>query len=142
VLTAEVDTARWFEALLAATPLPRTSPRPMCQAGVQLAVGILRRAEQAGQGSLHQPDRPKGGQLLALVGNGTISGSIAKQVLEKMLEPGDAAATIVEREGLKQTSDTGAIEAAVATILANNADKVEQYKAARKRFSASSWARR
>jgi aspartyl-tRNA(Asn)/glutamyl-tRNA(Gln) amidotransferase subunit B len=74
-------------------------------------------------------DAEKAGQLLALVGNGTISGSIAKQVLEKMFETGDDAATIVDREGLKQTSDTGAIEAAVATILANNADKVEQYKA-------------
>jgi aspartyl-tRNA(Asn)/glutamyl-tRNA(Gln) amidotransferase subunit B len=80
--------------------------------------------------------------LLALVGNGTISGSIAKQVLEKMLETGDDAATIVEREGLKQTSDTGAIEAAVATILANNADKVEQYKAGKEALLASSWARR
>jgi aspartyl-tRNA(Asn)/glutamyl-tRNA(Gln) amidotransferase subunit B len=91
---------------------------------------ILRRAQQAGQGSVHQPHRRrKAGQLLALVGNGTISGSIAKQVLEKMFETGDDAATIVDREGLKQTSDTGAIEAAVATILANNADKVEQYKA-------------
>ena len=54
---------------------------------------------------------------------------IAKQVVEKMLETGDGAATIVEREGLKQTSDTGAIDAAIAKILANNADKVEQYKA-------------
>ena len=75
------------------------------------------------------PINPEGaGELLALVGNGTISGSIAKQVLEKMLETGDAAAVIVEREGLKQTSDTGAIDAAVAKVLADNADKVEQYR--------------
>ena len=60
--------------------------------------------------------------------DGTISGSIAKQVLEKMLETGDGAAAIVEREGLKQTSDTGAIEAAVAKVLADNGDKVEQYR--------------
>ena len=66
--------------------------------------------------------------MLALIGNGTISGSIAKQVLEKMLESGDTAGVIVEREGLKQESDTGAIEAVIDTILANNADKVEQYK--------------
>ncbi len=45
-----------------------------------------------------------------------------------MLETGDGAAAIVEREGLKQTSDTGAIEAAVAEVLADNADKVEQYQ--------------
>jgi len=45
-----------------------------------------------------------------------------------MLETGDAPGVIVEREGLTQTSDTGAIEAAVDAVLAANADKVEQYK--------------
>ena len=67
-------------------------------------------------------------ELLALVGDGTISGTIAKQVFEKMLETGDAAGVIVERDGLKQTSDTGAIEAEIAKILAANADKVAQYQ--------------
>ena len=45
-----------------------------------------------------------------------------------MLESGDPAGVIVDREGLKQTSDTGAIEAEIAKVLAANADKVEQYK--------------
>ena len=45
-----------------------------------------------------------------------------------MLETGDDAGTIVEREGLKQESDTGAIETAIDEILANNEDKVEQYR--------------
>jgi len=45
-----------------------------------------------------------------------------------MLETGDAPGVIVEREGLKQESDTGAIEAAADAVLAANADKVEQYK--------------
>ncbi|RYD39085.1 MAG: Asp-tRNA(Asn)/Glu-tRNA(Gln) amidotransferase GatCAB subunit B, partial [Sphingomonadales bacterium] len=67
-------------------------------------------------------------ELLSLVADGTISGTIAKAVFEKMLESGDAAGVIVERDGLKQTSDTGAIEAEIAKILAANADKVEQYK--------------
>ncbi|HEX8059097.1 MAG TPA: Asp-tRNA(Asn)/Glu-tRNA(Gln) amidotransferase GatCAB subunit B, partial [Novosphingobium sp.] len=67
-------------------------------------------------------------ELLALVADSTISGTISKQVFEKMLETGDGAAVIVEREGLKQTTDTGAIDAAVAKVLADNADKVEQYK--------------
>ena len=70
----------------------------------------------------------KGAELLALIADGTISGSIAKQVLEKMLETGDAAGVIVEREGLKQTSDTGAIEAVIAKVLAENGDKVEAYR--------------
>jgi aspartyl-tRNA(Asn)/glutamyl-tRNA(Gln) amidotransferase subunit B len=65
--------------------------------------------------------------LLALVGNGTISGSIAKQVLEKMLETGDGAPPSSSAKASSRP-DTGAIEAAVATIMANNADKVEQYR--------------
>jgi aspartyl-tRNA(Asn)/glutamyl-tRNA(Gln) amidotransferase subunit B len=68
-------------------------------------------------------------ELLALIGKGTISGTIAKQVLEKMLEAGDSAGAIVEREGLKQERDSGAIEAAVDQVLAANADKVADYKA-------------
>ena len=49
---------------------------------------------------------------------------------------------IVEERGLKQTSDTGAIEAVIAEVLAANADKVASIAAARKRCSASSSARR
>jgi aspartyl-tRNA(Asn)/glutamyl-tRNA(Gln) amidotransferase subunit B len=45
-----------------------------------------------------------------------------------MLESGDPAVEIVEREGLKQTSDTGAIDAEIDKILAANADKVAEYK--------------
>ena len=45
-----------------------------------------------------------------------------------MLESGEGAAAIVESRGLKQTSDTGAIDAAIDKVLADNADKVEQYK--------------
>jgi aspartyl-tRNA(Asn)/glutamyl-tRNA(Gln) amidotransferase subunit B len=46
-----------------------------------------------------------------------------------MLETGEMPAAIVEARGLKQVTDTGAIDAAISTILAANADKVEQYKA-------------
>jgi aspartyl-tRNA(Asn)/glutamyl-tRNA(Gln) amidotransferase subunit B len=68
-------------------------------------------------------------ELLKLVGDGTISGSLAKQVFEIMLESGEGAAAIVESRGLKQTSDTGAIDAAVDKVLADNADKVAEFKA-------------
>jgi aspartyl-tRNA(Asn)/glutamyl-tRNA(Gln) amidotransferase subunit B len=68
-------------------------------------------------------------ELLGLVADGTISGTIAKQVFEIMLESGEGAAEIVESRGLRQTSDTGAIDAAVDKVLAENGDKVEQYKA-------------
>jgi len=66
--------------------------------------------------------------LLALIEDNTISGKIAKDVLDKMVETGADAATIVEEEGLKQVTDTGAIEKMVDDVLAANADKVEAYK--------------
>ena len=88
--------------------------------------GALNRLGKTLEDSPVNPER--GAELLALVADGTISGSIAKQVFEIMLESGDAPAKIVEDKGLKQTTDTGAIEAAVAKILSDNADKVEQYK--------------
>ena len=49
-------------------------------------------------------------------------------MFEVLLETGDAPSIIVEREGLKQTSDTGAIDAEIDKILAANADKVADYK--------------
>ena len=66
--------------------------------------------------------------LLALIEDDTISGKIAKDVLDKMIETGKSAATIVDEEGLKQVTDTGAIEAMVDEVLAANADKVAAYK--------------
>jgi aspartyl-tRNA(Asn)/glutamyl-tRNA(Gln) amidotransferase subunit B len=67
-------------------------------------------------------------ELLDLIKNGEISGKIAKDVLDTMLETGDAAGKIVEEKGLKQVSDTGAIEKIIDLVIANNADKVAEYK--------------
>jgi aspartyl-tRNA(Asn)/glutamyl-tRNA(Gln) amidotransferase subunit B len=64
--------------------------------------------------------------LLALISDDTISGKIAKTVLDKMFETGKDAATIVQEEGLKQVTDTGAIEAVCDEVIAANPDKVEQ----------------
>ena len=131
VLTNDVDTARWFEALLAATASAQNKPEADVakQAANWLLSEFFGALNKLGKDLSSSPISPEGAaELLALVGNGTISGSIAKQVLEKMLETGDAAGVIVEREGLKQNSDTGAIEAVIAEILTKNADKVEQYR--------------
>ncbi len=69
------------------------------------------------------------GALLDLIADKTLSGKLAKEVLEAMFETGDAPAAIVEARGLRQVTDTGAIEAAVDAVLAANADKIAQYKA-------------
>ena len=122
VLTAEVESALWFDTLL------ETDAKPVAAANwvTSELFGALNRLGKSFEDCPVAP--AQAGELLGLVADGTISGTIAKQVFEKMLESGDAAGVIVERDGLKQTSDTGAIEAEIAKILAANADKVEQYK--------------
>ena len=72
---------------------------------------------------------PALGGLLDLIADGTISGSIAKNVFVVMAETGVAPADIVEQRGLRQVTDTGAIDAAVDAVLAAQTDKVAAYKA-------------
>ena len=69
------------------------------------------------------------GALVGLIANNTISGKIAKDVFQFMIETGKDPATIVEEKGLKQTTDTGAIEKIVDDVLAANPDKVQEIKA-------------
>ena len=69
------------------------------------------------------------GSLVDLIKDNTISGKIAKDVFEIVWTEGGDPKEIVEKRGLKQVTDTGAIEKAVDEIIAANADKAEQAKA-------------
>jgi aspartyl-tRNA(Asn)/glutamyl-tRNA(Gln) amidotransferase subunit B len=68
------------------------------------------------------------GELLALKAKGEISGKLAKDIFAKMAATGDAPALIIEREGLKQISDTGALEKIVDEVIAANPKQLEQYR--------------
>jgi aspartyl-tRNA(Asn)/glutamyl-tRNA(Gln) amidotransferase subunit B len=68
------------------------------------------------------------GGLIDLISDGTINGRIAKDVFEEMVETGADAATIVAQKGLRQVTDTGAIEAAVDAVLVAHADKLAEYR--------------
>ena len=68
------------------------------------------------------------GALVDLIADDTISGRIAKDVFQIMFETGRDPNEIVETEGLKQVTDTSAIEAAIDEVIAANPDKVEQVK--------------
>jgi aspartyl-tRNA(Asn)/glutamyl-tRNA(Gln) amidotransferase subunit B len=68
------------------------------------------------------------GELIDLISDKTINGRIAKDVFEEMVETGKSPAAIVAEKGLRQVTDTGAIDAAVAQVLAANPDKVAEYK--------------
>ncbi|HEY8565408.1 MAG TPA: Asp-tRNA(Asn)/Glu-tRNA(Gln) amidotransferase subunit GatB [Beijerinckiaceae bacterium] len=69
------------------------------------------------------------GAVIDLIGEGTISGKIAKDVFEIVWSEGGDPRQIVEARGMRQVTDTGAIEKAVDEIIAANPDKVEQAKA-------------
>jgi aspartyl-tRNA(Asn)/glutamyl-tRNA(Gln) amidotransferase subunit B len=68
------------------------------------------------------------GGLLSLILDNTISGKIAKDVFAEMMASGKDAAAIVEEKGLKQVTDTGAIEKIVDEVIAENPDNVASYK--------------
>jgi aspartyl-tRNA(Asn)/glutamyl-tRNA(Gln) amidotransferase subunit B len=128
VLTAEVETARWFDALLEAGAEPRQGANWV----VAELFGALNRRGESIDASPVTP--AAAAELLGLVADGTISGTIAKKVFEIMLESGEGAAAIVESRGLKQTSDTGAIDAEIDKVLAANADKVADYKSGKQQL--------
>ena len=67
--------------------------------------------------------------LLSRIQDGTISGKIAKEVFEAMWTGGGGADEIIEAKGLRQITDSSAIEKIVDAVIAANPDQVEQYRA-------------
>ena len=131
VLTAERETAWWFETLLkeAAGVQGKPEAEVAKAASNWLISDLFGALNRLGKDIANSPVSPAAGaRLLGLVADGTLSGSLAKQVFEIMLETGDDPGRIVEERGLKQTSDTGAIEAEIAKVLEANADKVAEYR--------------
>ncbi len=120
VLTAEAASAGYFEAV---------ARGPRRQAGGELGdQRALRPAEQGGPAASRRARSAPAqlGGLIDLVGSGEISGKIAKDVFEILWTEGGDPATIVAERGLRQVTDTGAIEAAVDAVMAANPDKVAQ----------------
>ena len=121
VLLAERDIALFFEAV--ATGRDAKVAANWVQGDF---FALLGRAE------LDVADSPISGDqlggLIDLITDGTISGKIAKDVLEMMFESGQDAGVIVEEKGLKQVSDTGALEGEIDKMIAANGDKVAEFQ--------------
>ncbi|WP_455374787.1 Asp-tRNA(Asn)/Glu-tRNA(Gln) amidotransferase subunit GatB [Kaarinaea lacus] len=73
------------------------------------------------------------GGMIKRIADNTISGKIAKQVFEAMWKGEGDADTIIEKQGLKQITDTGAIEKIIDDIIAANQDQVEQYRSGKEK---------
>ena len=79
-------------------------------------------------------DAKKLALLVKRIEDKTISGKAAKEVLDHLMEQGGEVDEVIEKLGLKQVSDTGAIEAMVDAILTANEDKVAEYKAGKEKL--------
>lgn len=76
------------------------------------------------------------GELIARIKDQTISSKIAKTVFESMLNSAESADQIIESQGLKQVTDSGAIEKLVDEVIAGNPEQVEQYRAGKEKVFA------
>ena len=123
VLTATRELANYYEALVKAAGCDAK----LCANWVMgdLA-GALNKAGLEIEQSPVETERLAG--LLKRIADNTISGKIAKQVFEALWETSDTADAIIEQQGLKQITDTGAIEAIIDKIIADNPEQVEQYR--------------
>ncbi len=125
VLVAEQETAAFYEQVIAG-PNGRRDPKLAANWLISELFGLL---NKAGKDVTTSPVSAEAlGGLVDLISDDTISGRIAKDVFAEMFETGKSASEIVEAKGLKQVTDTGAIEAAIDQVLAANADKVAEYK--------------
>lgn len=121
VLTSAVEMAHYFESMMEEGISTKN-------ALTWLTVELLARFK----GEVNISNSPVEAKKLALlvkrIEDGTISGKAAKEVLDSLMEKGGDVDATIEALGLKQVSDTGALEAICDTVIAANADKVTEYK--------------
>jgi len=130
-LTAEVETFGRFETLLSATAAKIGKPEKAVATQVanwalSVAPGVMKSlGEEADPANATAEAQAS---ILAMQDKGEISGGQAKEIYEIVLMTGRDPEEIADNEGLKQVSDTGAIEEAIDTIIAANEDKVAEYR--------------
>ena len=120
VLTATRAISDFFEKVAASAGDPRTA--------ANWVTGDLMGALKGRDISESPASAEHLGELVSLIAKGEISGKLAKEIFAKMIESGESARAIIDREGLRQISDTGSLGKIVDEVIANNPKQVEQYK--------------
>ena len=127
VITEERETALYYEEA--------STDRDRKLVANWMTVELFGALNKSGKTLANCPVSPRMlGQLVELISDGTISGRIAKDVFADMFESGKMAQTIVDEKGLKQVSDSGAIETLIDQVLTANQDKVDQYRAGKEKL--------
>jgi aspartyl-tRNA(Asn)/glutamyl-tRNA(Gln) amidotransferase subunit B len=122
VLTRERDLADFFEAAARAGGNPKAASN-------WVMTELLRKLKEDARPLAASPVSPEAlGSLVRLVDEGTISGRTAKDVFERAWGTGEEPRAIVEREGLTQVSDEGALEAAVREVVEASPEQVASYR--------------
>ena len=122
VLTVERVTGDYFEQAAAVSGDGRTTANWVIGDLMGLLKGAGKDLSSSPVSAQHL------GELVKLIGSGELSGKLAKEILPKMFESGESAATIMDREGLRQISDSSALEALADQVISANPKQVEQYK--------------
>ena len=137
VLTAEVETFGRFETLLAeAARASGHAEREVATQAANWAVSVAPGVMNAlgDEADPANDTAAASAAILAMQAAGEISGGQAKAIYEIVLKEGREPAEIAETEGLRQQSDTGAIDAEVDKVIAANADKVAEYRGGKDRL--------
>ncbi|RKZ98276.1 MAG: Asp-tRNA(Asn)/Glu-tRNA(Gln) amidotransferase GatCAB subunit B [Gammaproteobacteria bacterium] len=125
VLTSSRELADYYEAVLTASD--NKDPKLCANWVITQLSGALNKAGLDITESPISAEQLAG--MLVRISDNTISGKIAKQIFEALWAgEGTGADSIIEAKGLKQVTDSGAIEALVDEVIANNPDQVEQYR--------------
>jgi aspartyl-tRNA(Asn)/glutamyl-tRNA(Gln) amidotransferase subunit B len=122
ILVSSTTTARFFEDVVGLG----TDARAAANWITQDLAGLLNKSRIELDETKVTPQHIA--DLVRLVADGTVSQSAAKQVLEEVLETGDAAEDVVERRRLRQVTDTSALETWVDDAIAENPGPVAQYR--------------
>ena len=123
VLTQTLESAAWYESLVAAHP---ADPKRCAN---WMANELLGRLNESGKDLAESPvSAARLAELLNRIGDNTISGKAAKDVFDAMMESSDSVDAIIEAKGLKQVSDSGAIDAIIIEVMAANPAQVEGYR--------------
>jgi aspartyl-tRNA(Asn)/glutamyl-tRNA(Gln) amidotransferase subunit B len=122
VLTESRALGEYFETAARVSGDPRTTANWVMG---ELASLLKTHGKEIGDSPVRAEDL---GALIKLLSTGELSGKLAKEIFPKMFSSGQTAAAIIEREGLRQISDTGALETVIDGVIAGNPKQVEQYK--------------
>jgi len=128
VLTSEKAWADWFEAAVAI----QNSPKAIAN---WTMTEVLRIVKESGKDIAELPFGPAHiAQLVVRIEDKTISGKIAKDVFALLAESGKMPDVLIDENGMRQVTDTGAIDAAVAKVIESNPTEVAAYKGGKEKL--------